>query len=127
MSLFEKATRMKLRISTDKGSLSVEDLWDLSLEKLDNIYKAANSSLKASEADSLLEKKSSANEITELIVDIVKHIVNIKLEEAKALRVKRENAAKRAKIMELMERKKDEALSSKTLEELEEELQSLGN
>lgn len=44
--MFEKASRIKLRYSTNRGVLSVEDLWDLSLEQLDPIAINLNKSLK---------------------------------------------------------------------------------
>ena len=53
MNIFERATRMSLRFNF-KGLISVEDLWDLSLQDLDSIYKILNSKLKQSSEESLL-------------------------------------------------------------------------
>ena len=47
MSIFEKASRLQLRFASTKGSLSVEDLWGLSLESLDTLAKAVNKQIKA--------------------------------------------------------------------------------
>ena len=45
MSIFEKATRGKMRFQF-KGLVSVEDLWDLSVQDLDKIFKSLNSQKK---------------------------------------------------------------------------------
>ena len=45
MSNFEKASKLKLRFSTNRGELSIEDLWDLSLESLDQIAVAIDKAL----------------------------------------------------------------------------------
>ena len=89
--MFEKATRLKLRFPF-RGQIGVEDLWDFGVRQLDEIYKALNGQLKAQEGESLLDEKSDANEVLELQIDIVKHIVAVKLAEAK----ERENEAARA-------------------------------
>ena len=49
--MFEKASRMKLRFNTQRGVLSVEDLWDLPLIQLDNIAIALNKKLQESKTE----------------------------------------------------------------------------
>ena len=85
--LFETATRNKMRFPF-RGMVSVEDLWDLSLTNLDSVFKTLNAEAKKSEEESLLETKSKENEELSNKIEIVKYIVNIKLEEKKT----RENA-----------------------------------
>ena len=51
MNIFEQASRLKLTFSTNKGQLSVEHLWDLSLDSLDTLAKGVNRELKASEEE----------------------------------------------------------------------------
>lgn len=80
MEMFEKAVRMKLRFAY-KGIASVEDLWDLSLTDLDNLFKMLNKEVKDSKEESLLNTKSEADTLAELKVEIVKYIVSVKLTE----------------------------------------------
>ncbi len=47
--MFEKASRLKLRIATAMGQLTVEDLWDLNLATLNAIAKGLNKQLKLAE------------------------------------------------------------------------------
>jgi hypothetical protein len=117
--MFEKAVRQKLRFQSQKGPLSVEDLWDLGLEALDKLYSFLRTEQKASEDDSLLKKATKVGRELELKISIVKHVVMTKQAEADA-RVQR--AAKREKarrVREILAQKKDEALAGMSLEDLE--------
>ena len=115
-NLFEIASREKYRFPY-KGMISVEDLWDLSPAALDGVYKALNKTMKAQTEDSLMAERE-ADETTQNMVEIVKHIFSVKKEEAKARRMAAENAEKRRHIMDILARKQDEALNNKSEEEL---------
>ena len=56
-NLFEVASREKFRFPF-KGMVSVEDLWDLSVTNLDQVFKALNSELKQAKEESLLDVRS---------------------------------------------------------------------
>lgn len=124
-SLFELATRGKYRFPY-KGQVSVEDLWDISLEGLDSIYKTLNSELKKIWEESLLETKSKEDIILNNKIDIVKYIVSVKLEEKDARERAFANRIKREKIMGILAEKQDQALYSASEEELRKMLEDLG-
>lgn len=71
-NMFEIATRNKFRFPF-KGVISTEDLWDLSVESLDNVFKTLNSEMKKTKEESLLSTKSKDDEVLELKIEIVKH------------------------------------------------------
>lgn len=121
--MFEKASRVKLRYSTNRGVLSVEDLWDLSLEQLDPIAINLNKRLKESQTESFI--KTRTKDTTELKFNIVKHIIDVKLQEQEERIVAAEKKAKRQKILDLMAKKQDAELESKSYEELAKELEAL--
>lgn len=116
--MFELANRKKMRFQF-KGIISVEDLWDLSPKQLDAIYKDLNSQIKKVEEESLLQEKTSADEELTVKIEIVKYIVKVKLEEAKVKSEEVERKQKKAKIMEVLANKQDEALLNKSPEELQ--------
>ena len=118
MSNFEKASRLKLRFSTNKGELSVEDLWDLSLESLDTIAKAVNKKLKDESEESFIGKKSSNNAVLELKMDILKEVIEVKLKEKEAKASRVIKSAKLAQLKELANNKANEQLSGMSLEEI---------
>ena len=123
-NMFEVATRTKMRFPF-KGMISVEDLWDLSVQNLDKVFKALNSQRKEAQEESLLNVKSSEDEVLDTQIEIVKYIVNVKLEE-QAARVKdAENKEKKQKIMALMAKKDDEAMENMSKEELQKLLDEL--
>ncbi len=124
MNLFEQATKSKVRFSF-KGQLSVEDLWDLRLQDLDEIYRQLNGELKAANEDSLLQKPTAASETLSMKVDIVKHIVSVKLQEAEDRKSRAEKQAQKKRIMEILAEKQDEGLKTKSEEELRKMLDNL--
>jgi len=123
--MFEKASRIKLRFKANVGLVSVEDLWDLTLTSLDSIAKDLNKQIKAESEESFITVKSKSNAALELGFEIVKHIIKVKLEEAEVKKLAAEKKAQKQKIMGLIEEKKDQALSAKSLEELQAELDNL--
>lgn len=124
INMFEKASKIKLRFAY-KGLLSVEDLWDLGLKELDKIFKGMNRERKAIDEESLLAAKTAANKELELGINIVKHIVEVKVLSADKKLKAADRRAKKAKIIELIAAKKDENLANKSESELMEMLDGL--
>lgn len=126
MNIFEYATRNKIRFNY-KGVLNVEDLWDLSLTALDNIYKTLNAQLKQqTDEESLLATKSAADEELLIKIDIVKYIFSVKQSDAVARADAIARKAQKQKIMEIIEAKKDASLQNASLEDLQKMLDELG-
>ena len=118
MSIFEQAARMRLRFSTEKGNVSVEDLWDLPLTALDTLAKGLRRVLQDSNMESFIKPLQNKNTALELQFKVVKHIITARLAElkdAEDVEVKRQ---KRAQIMLIIEAKDNEALHSSSKEEL---------
>lgn len=116
-NIFEYATRNKVRFPY-KGSISVEDLWDLSVVELDKIYKTLNAQIKKEQEESLLLVNPDENEELIVQIEIIKYIVNVKLVEQAARERAADKAAQRQKIMGILARKQDEALENSSAEDL---------
>lgn len=123
-NIFEYATRNKVRFSY-KGLISVEDLWDLSVTELDNIYKELNKRVKQSQEESLLAVKTEVDEKLEAMIAIVKHIVTVKLAEQDAREKAAAKKEQRHKIMAIMAKKQDESLENASMEDLQKMLDEL--
>ena len=111
MNLFEVATREKYRFPY-RGMISVEDLWDLSMEQLDVIYRTLNKAKKANSEESLIEENAvdqkTANEI-----NIVKYIFNYKKNEAEERRNAAAKALKKRQLLEILAKKQNDSLNEK--------------
>lgn len=116
--MFEKASRMKLRFNTQRGVLSVEDLWDLPLIQLDNIAIALNKKLQESKTESFIKTRTKDTTELELKFNIAKHIIDVKLQEQEDRLLESKKKAKRQKILDLMAKKQDAELEGKSLEEI---------
>lgn len=125
-NLFEIATRNRYRF-TYKGTMTVEDLWDLNVESLDAIFKTLNRQKKASDEDSLLTTKSTEDQELLNKIEIIKYIVAVKLDEAEKRKAVIANRAQREKILGIMARKQDAALEEMDMEQLEAELKKISD
>jgi hypothetical protein len=123
-NIFEYATRNKVRFSF-RGLISVEDLWDLSLTNLDSIYKELNKQSKQSEEESLLNIKTQEDELLNVQIEIVKHIVSVKLAEKEAREKATAKKAQKQKIMSIIAAKQDEALQNSSIDDLQKMLDEL--
>lgn len=123
-NMFVIATKNKFRFPF-KGMISVEDLWDLSLENLDSVYKTLNSQIKRAQEESLLNIKSKEDSVLEMKIEIIKYIVEYKQAEAAKRAAASENKAKRQRILEILAAKEDADLQSKSLDELQKMLNEL--
>lgn len=124
-NVFETASRSKLRFETNRGSLPVEDLWDLNLQSLDNIARAVNKNLKASQEESFIVKRSNADTELELKLEILKHIIKSKQDEAEARLETHKKNQEIALLKELKANKSMEKLQSMTPEEIDARLAEL--
>jgi len=115
---FEKATRMKLRFPF-RGSISTEDLWDLNIDMLNEVYKTLSKQSKDEQEDSLLNEKTEKDSTLELQIEIVKYIFEVKTKEAEARKDALNKKRKNQKILELIERKKEDSMANMSVEELE--------
>ena len=123
--MFEYAVRNKLRFPF-KGVVSVEDLWDLSVNDLDTVFKTLNGKIKQSSEESLLATKTKEDNELTVQIEIVKYIFNVKVKEANDRLLEKERKEKKQKILEIMESKQEAALQNKSIEELEKMLEELG-
>lgn len=123
--MYKKAAQLKLRFQSDRGSLTTEDLLDLTVNQLDKIYKHYNKKIKESEEDSLLTIRKSSDSELQLRIDIIKDVVADKITEADKAKVKAVNRLRKNQLMDLIARKQDEALGEKSVEELMKELDEL--
>lgn len=122
MENYKKASQQKLRFQTNKGSLSTEQLWDLSLSDLDALAVSLDAEHKQSDKKSFLVTKSVKDKTAKLKFDIVLDVLSTKVEEAQALSEAKEIKEHNEKIITLIAEKKDESLKGKSVKQLEEML-----
>lgn len=131
MNIFEQASRLKLRFSTNRGDLTVEQLWDLPLQSktqfdLDSIAKSVYQDLKGRGEESFVATSTDPMKgRLELMLEILKHVIHAKQEENTAKLNKARIEQERARIAEIIDKKQDAALENETLEQLQARLASL--
>lgn len=116
-NIFERAAREKTRFPY-KGICTAEDLWDLTVHKLDDIFQILNAKLKTEDDESLLGTKSMETSELALQVEIIRHIVGVKLAEAAAAETREVQRQKNATIDGILAGRKEEELMNMSEAEL---------
>ena len=123
--MFEKASRMKMRFSTGRGMLNVEDLWDLNLSSLNELAKNINRQLKDAEEEDFLKTEKKESTELKLAFDITLHILNTKKAEQEAREQAVDKAAKKQKLLALLAEKQDNGLRNLSEDELKAQIAAL--
>ena len=129
MSQFEKASRVKLRFGTSLGQLSIEDLWDLPLTSvrkvsLNSIAQGVHREIQESSEINFVASSGGVNTTLQLKMDIVKHIIEVRVGENEAKSNQLAKTQRNERIQELIANKKDEELSNQSVEDLEKLLEA---
>lgn len=125
MDIFEQATRLQLRYPSNKGQLTTEDLWELPLTSkggtdLDTTAKLVNSRLKASQEESFVSVKANPERSgLELQLDIVKHVIAVKLRENEERLARAGRKAEKERLLTILETKQVEKMQGMTEEQIQ--------
>ena len=128
--MFKEASRKKLRFNTNRGLVTVEDLWDMPLThstgfSLDEVAKGLNREIKEAGEESFVVEHSTTNKTIELKFDIVKAIIKDRLAEKEAAENAAITKAKKEKIMSIIAKKEEEKLEGESVEDLHKMLDEL--
>lgn len=123
--MFENAARLKLRFPSAKGSIGVEDLWDLSRENLNTVFKTLNREVKVVGEESLDDTKTSDDDVLNLKIQIVRHIDSVKKKEAADKLNEKTKSEEKRKLLNLLANKREAALENLSEEEILKRLEAL--
>ena len=116
--MYKEALQKKLRFKTNKGMITTEDLFDLSLQNLNTLAIMLDKKVSEAPKKSFIEELPAEKNDDELRFSIVKDVINIKLKARKDNIDKAQVDARNKRIAELIAKKEDEALENKSIEEL---------
>ena len=117
--MYKAAARLKLRFPSPKGELTAEQLWSVSINDLNNMAVTLHAQYEQSGGKSFLVENTEKDKTAKLRFDIVLDVLQTKVEEQKASRNAAQNKAHNEKIMSLIEQKKNDKLSTMSVEDLE--------
>lgn len=130
--LFIKASRKNWRYPSVRGDLNTEQLWDLPLLAKNNfdlntVAKNLNHAVKDLGEENFVEVRATSDRSdAEGRLNLVKYVISVRQEEAKALQKRVENAEKRRKILDALAQRENEELTSASKEDLLKQLEELG-
>lgn len=124
-NLFERASRIGLRVASSKGMLMVEDLWSIPLTSktgalnLDEIAGELNKQLEKQPKKSFVNPDASATDpALQLAFDIVLHIINVRVAENQQAAQAKARRDQKQQLLAIIAQKESEQLAGQSLEEL---------
>jgi hypothetical protein len=134
LTIFERATRQKMRFDTTVGLLSVEDLWSLPLScdtgkaNLDDVARALHRHLKstADEVSFVKPAENGSDVAMELAFSVVKRVIEVRVAERDDAKAAADRKQRKQRLLEAIAKKEDEKLTSASAEELKQMLEALG-
>jgi hypothetical protein len=124
-NIFERASKEKIRFATGKGYLATEDLWDLSLPSLDKVARNVHTDLKNAEEVSFIKTASTASTELNLKMDVIKHIIDYKLNLLDAAKERALKTEKLAELKDLLHDKTKEEMKGLSKEEIAKQIAEL--
>ena len=135
MSVFETATRKKYRFQSVKGDITTEQLWDVPLSSndsfdLENIGQTILAGLSLGTTNSLVKinpdpKKAAKLAELEGKLEVVKHVIAVKVAELEAAKKKAADRAERNKLLDALARKEDAELEGMSQDQIRKRLAEL--
>lgn len=122
--LFIEATKKNYQFPF-RGMINIIDLWELSVQSLDLVFKSLNVDYKKSEEESLLSAQTKESEELSEKIEIVKYIVNEKLAEKKAKEDAKKNREMKQRLLEIKAKRQDAALEGLSDAELDKMIQTM--
>lgn len=122
--LFIEATKKNYQFPF-RGMINIIDLWELSVQNLDLVFKSLNADYKKSEEESLLSAQTKESEELSEKIEIVKYIVNEKLAEKKAKEDAKKNREMKQRLLEIKAKRQDAALEGLSDAELDKMIQAM--
>lgn len=122
--MYKEALQKKLRFKTNKGMITTEDLFDLSLQNLNTLAIMLDKKISEAPKKSFIEELPAEENDDELRFSIVKDVINIKLKARKDNIAKAQADAQKKRILEILAKRNDEELEKKSTEELRAMLQN---
>lgn len=116
--MYKEALQKKLRFKTNKGMITTEDLFDLSLQSLNTLAIMLDKKISDAPKKSFIEELPAEENDDELRFNIVKDVINIKLKARKDNIDKAQADAQKKRILEILAKRDDEELEKKSTEEL---------
>ena len=130
-NIFEYATRNKLRFSSSKGELTVEQLWDVPLRSrdefnLNSIAKTIHRWFKDISEENFVEtKKTAEHKRLETALEVIKYVIEVKISEEKEAATRAEKKKEKEKLLAILAEKQDGKLSALSEKELQERIAAL--